>query len=527
MNSLWTWLGRWACVAWMFLGLMACSAGGDRSEMIPANATAVLTLDMGKLGTKALSVSDLWTFWVNDTSNPNLAFAQRLQHAGIDWRESVHAFVSNEGLQVLVGVIAPLNNAVAFEAALTDFLQSRGRKISVKEQKGIRYVQAGEEIGLVLWEHETAIWLQQSGWMFSEKDLLRQGSDLFELSPRKQLVHKSESFASLLQQSKDISLYFDDEKVAPLIMMMNPLLATSGVADLEVSLGLDFELGEIEWDFAARFGKKDQVWINMLEKKFDPLLLAGIFSANPISLVTLSTDPNQAQDLLEALDFFEGTEGESGHGKKDRQALFHALKGDVAVVMNHWSIGSDELHEEPITDMDEPKAGVMVAAGINDRNVIQHMLAGLVDAGGLQQAGDAYFAPPGKWSFFLDTNRLLMANDPRMIEAFLQGGLRDLPDPIGERARHHAATGFVDLAQMEPLFQARFQRNTSDKSPSTGRAFPVERGEWSLDAYDSQSLTGNGSILTVDSRENALRTILAFLSGWKWDKDRWGEEVFP
>lgn len=493
------------------VALSACgSSVEDRVAMIPASSTAVFSMDIGQMGKKAVNFSDLFNSFSDNEEMEEIL--EKVETSGIDFNEEVYVFANTKsGMDVSGGVIIPLTDADDFMVFLRDMSVEMGADFMKESTDGINHAVLAGGSALVLWDDQTAF-ITNKSLVFNEDgdQQLEDALDLFKNGADDKLASESDEFKDLMKAGHDISFFMNYEKLAPMAMMINPMMAQTGIKDMKVATGIDFEDGEIVMDGMAYYDKAAGRFLEVIKGEMDEDVLEDISSDSPLGFAAMAFNMEAMYDLLDDMGLLEEMEQEMKQEGIDLEDAMKAFSGDVAVVLNGIEMKRPSWAPETYRAT-EPEPRLVASLGLEDADEVESLLDKLVDEGEFVKDGQTYMDKDMEVFMQLEDDRLLIG-DASSRDDIVNGDLGDLPGYMGDLVDDYPVAYAMD---MENMPESLLESMQEDLPKSTRGWFIDEFPILNMVAYGEFSGNRKGhSVVTIKTRnssENSLRTILDFV----------------
>ncbi len=498
-------------ISLLVVAISSCgSSVEDRVAMIPASSTAVFSMDIGQMGKKAVNFSDLFNSLSDDEEMEEVW--EKIETSGIDFNDEMFVFANTKsGMDVSGGMIIPLTDADDFMAFLRDMSVEMGADFMKQSTDGINHAELAGGSALVLWDDNTAF-ITNKSLVFNEDgdQQLEDALDLFKNGADDKLASESDEFKELLKAGHDISFFMNYEKLAPMAMMINPMMAQTGIKDMKVATGIDFEDGEIVMDAMAYYDKAAGRFREVVEGEIDEDVLEDISSDSPIGFAAMAFNMEVLYDLLDEMGLLEEMEREMMQEGIVLEDAMKAFSGDFAVVLNGIEMKRPSWAPETYRAT-EPEPRLVASIGLEDADEVESLLDKLVAKGEFIRDGQTYMDKDMEVFIQLEDDRLLIS-DARSRDAIVNGELGDLPGYMGDLVDDFPVAYAMDIENMPESVLESMQE---DLPPSTR--------DWFIDEFPVMNMIGYGefssnreghSVVTIKTRnsgENSLRTILDFV----------------
>lgn len=508
MTSIFRFSVRMSLLLVLSAGFAGCDHEvSDRAAMIPEDATAAFSLDIGDMSTKAVSFSDLWEMLTRKADSEEMA--ERLENSGIDFTGSLLGFAKvNDVLTQRAVLIVPLSDADAFEATLRDGASRLGRRLTFGDQDGFRTALDLNEQGGYVWNESTAVIISGNN-LGGERAILGYGVALFSLSEGDQLVRQSDRFRELLTDGHDGTFYLSYEDVSSLAAL-NPMTRGMDVEDVRIHGSLDFEDGLIRLAAATHYLKGGDRYEDLIEDPVDPELLAGLSREAPVGVMGFAVDPDEMLDLMDEQGLKEEAEREFRSEGLNLDELVRAWSGQVGLLVNEIRMEKPAWAGE-YSSTREATPWVAVAIGVDDREVFTDALRQAVEDGELSQQGNQYRGNDGKTFLLLEPERLILLTEAEQFEAIAAGEGQNLTGPARELLEAYPLFATFSFEQLPD----QVMWDLIDNVPAEYRKpmieqFPLTRVELYSEAPDDDQVKGELRIYTRDEDDNALRTLVRY-----------------
>lgn len=493
------------------IALSACGSSVEsRVGMIPASSTAVFSMDIGQMGQKAVNFSDLFASF---NSNEEMAeMFEKIDDSGIDFMDQVYMYVNAGGaMDVGGGLIVPLNDADDFMVFLRDMSIEMGSDFTKLSTDGINHAELSNGSVLVLWDDNTAL-ITNKRLVFNEDgdQQLEDALEIFANGASTQLASESDEFQALMDEGHDMSFFLNYESLAPMAMMMNPMMAQSGIKDMKLTYGLDFEDGEMLMDAVAYYDKSAARFMESFGGEVDEDILENISTDSPLGFAAFSLNMEAIYSILDDMGLLEEIEAEMAQEGINFENLMMAFSGDMAFVMNDVEMKRPSWAPETYSAT-EPDPRFVVSMGLENEDAVEALLEKLVAEGELLQDGNTYMDSEGEAFVQMEDDRILIS-DFGSRDAIVNGDLGELPGYMGEMLEEYPGAFAMDMENMPESVLQEMQEDL----PASAREwfveeFPVLSIVGYTDFPEDQKAHSLMTIKTRDSGENSLRTILDFV----------------
>lgn len=498
-------------VSLLAVALSACgSSVENRVAMIPASSTAVFSMDIGQMGTKAVNFSDLFNSVSDDKELAEMM--EKIETSGIDFTDEMYVFANTKsGMDVSGGAIIPLSDADDFMAFLRDMSVEMGGDFRKESTDGINHAELARGSALVLWDDNTAFITNKSLVFNEDSDQqLEEALDLFQNGADDKLASESDAFQDLMKAGHDLSFFINYEKIAPMAMMINPMFAQTGIKDMKLATGIDFEDGEVVMDMMAYYDKSAGRFMEVVKGEIDDDVLEDISSDSPLGFFALAFNMEELYDLMDDMGLTEEMEQEMKQEGIELEDLVKAFSGDMAVVVNGVDMKRPSWAPETYRSS-EPDPRVVASIGLEDVGEIESMLDKLVAKGEFIRDGQTYMDKDMEVFMQLEDDRLLIS-DTGSRDAILNGDLDDLPGYMGDLVDEYPSAFAMDMENMPESVLASMQEDLPESAKGWFiDEFPILNMVAYAEFPDNRKGHSVMTIKTRDSGENSLRTILNFV----------------
>lgn len=498
-------------VSLLAVALSSCgSAIEERVAMIPASSTAVFSMDIGQMGKKAVNFSDLFNTF-SDNEEMEEMFEQ-IENSGIDFNEEMYIYVNTKtGMDAAGGIIIPLTDADDFMAFLRDMSVKMGSDFMKESTDGINHAELADGSALVLWDDKTALITNKSLVFNEDRDgQLEDALDLFMNGADDKLASDSDEFQELMEAGHDMSFFANYEKLAPMAMMINPMMAQTGIKEMKAAIGIDFEDGEIVMDMMAYYDKSAGRFMEVIKGEIDDDVLEDISSASPIGVAAMALNMDAMYDLLDDMGLLEEMEREMKQEGVVLEDLMKAFTGDFAIVLNGMDMKRPSRAPETYRSS-ESDLRLVASVGVEDAEEVESMLDKLVEKGDFIKDGQTYMDKDMEMYIQLEDDRLLIS-DAGSRDDIVNGSLGNLPGYMGDLVEDYPSAFAMDMENMPESVLASM---LEDLPKSTRGWFMDEFPILNMVAYAEFPKDRKGhSVMTIktrDSGENSLRTIMEFV----------------
>ncbi len=506
----------YSAVSTLMISLLAIAISGcsssveERVAMIPASSTAVFSMDIGQMGKKAVNFSDLFNSFSENAEMEDVF--EKIETSGIDFNEEMYVFANTKsGMDVSGGVIVPLKDADDFMVFLRDMSVEMGGDFMRESTEGINHAELAGGSALVLWDDHTAL-ITNKSLIFNEDgdQQLEDALDLFKNGADDKLASDSDEFKELMKGEHDISFFINYEKIAPMAMMINPMVAQTGIKDMKLATGIDFEDGEIVMDGMAYYDKSAGRFLEVIKGEIDEDVLEDISSDSPIGFAAMAFNMEAMYDLLDDMGLLEEMEREMKQEGIDLEDAMKAFSGDFAIVLNGMEMKRPSWAPETYR-ANEPQPKLVASIGVEDDDVVESMLDKLVAKGEFIRDGKTYMDKDMEVFIQLEDDRLLIS-DASSRDAIANGDLEDLPGYMGDLVNDYPSAFAMDMENMPESVLASMQEDL----PQSARGWFIDEFPLlNMVAYAEFPNDRKGhTVMTIKTRnsgENSLRTILDFV----------------
>lgn len=508
-NHITSGIARVMAIALVF-GIAGCSSSvDDRVAMIPSTSTAVMSMNVGQMSSKAISFSDLINSFSQDEEMAEAM--EMIEESGIDFSGEMYGFVDTDaGLSVRGGVIIPLNDADDFTVFLRDISTEMNSPFTKLSTEGVNHAEIADGSALAIWDDNTALILNRVAMFTEDNDQLERALELFTEGADDPLSSDSDEFMDLMNEGHDMAVFINYEKIAPMAMMINPMVAQSGIKDMKVGMGMDFEDGEINMDILAHYDKAAARYLDLVRDDLDDDMLEGISSESPLGFASFALDPEKLYTMMDDLGLLDEIEREMRSEGLELEDLMEAMTGDVVV-----SVNGGEMRRPSWAPMDyapsEPEPAFVAGFGLEDADEIEKVLERIVMEGGMVREGNVFSMQGGEAAVILEDDRLLIA-DVLSVEKLKEGNMEDLPSSMQDLATEHSSAFALDFRNMPKAFWDEIRSSMPDGQGDWAvENFPVLYMEAYAESPSGGTSASKMTIKTRDKGENALRTVLDYV----------------
>jgi hypothetical protein len=415
-------------------GVLACSRKSGEHYLIPQDADFVLAANMQQMILKSFSLKNLLNLntFLKKRSAEEEAWAERVQHSGVDWMgtiylfgklltESVAPYPSSDSLPNReITIVLPLKDAAQFESFLKG---ERGRLEG--EMGGLKFF-TGDSL-VVGWNQSTAFVTTKG--LSTTENLKRKIIELQDLPASKALAENNAYFNDLKDKSFDILFWADISKAGS----THPLVPTSAVKDNYLGAVLNFGKGEAVFDgnFVTQnesFGKYD----NLMNKKVDQDLVNQVPIAAPLSCFALKLNTGTVKKMLQDNQLLGGANQYVQMLGMTAEEMLDMLSGDLTV--------SIVKAPEPGGSLPEMYVGL----GIANQNSLKKLISNFKNQGFLIDEGQHLslsFMPD--LALIPQEGQLAIATSATVRESILSGK-NSLNSDAGTALKEGALSGYLD-----------------------------------------------------------------------------------
>lgn len=497
-------------VAGILSGLAICVLTGCRENregplmMIPATSVAVMSLDLAQMSDHIIASADLMHAISSQAAiGQSLAM---LPHSGIDLHGSVYGFADpRAGVALTSGLILPLLDAQAF----TDFLRNvpiQWRQSPMRKgSDDISQAEAADGSLQVIWDSRAALLLYQLDVIGGISRALVDPRDLFQTGARSPLAADNVAFQNLLKAEHDLSVFLNYEQIAPIMTILHPLAARSGIREGTIGMGLNLHQQSVTLDLTAQYDEAAAAYLDLLRKDLDPALTADLSSELPVACFSLAVSPEKLLPFLTDWKVMEDLERDMAEDGGSLQRLLGSMTGDVVVACQAEGLVEASW---PISDSLLP---FTLAIGLRDSGELASILERMVQGGGLLQDGQRYSAPEGGAVLLLEQNRLLIS-DPEMSHRIMSGDAKDLPRYQQEMVQHYGSAFALDLLPLSPILEKRMSSEFSAEIARWATEHvPILGIEAYLEEPSAGAIQGRLRIRTRSDQSDGLATIMEYV----------------
>jgi hypothetical protein len=432
----------------LFLGACSKNRAGDAAALVPADADAVMSLDLGRMSKKidldAVVKMEFYQAMLADlreSGETKLAEAfENPAELGIDENSKAYVFVQipteYETETARFGIALKIKDTKKLETLTEETEKADGVHYSIKSNTFVAWDDATLLLGV------------------SEEDAAEMQKAFLGFFNQKKSIADNKEAAKALNSGHDLS-YFVSLSAYETLLQDSPaafFLDSDYLKDANFVGEVDFEAGEVLHNFKGNFSKSLTADLKMvvgegsktdfsayLPNKNLGVLATGKLNLKGINQLLKSKNLNGMADTqLNAL----------GISTAD---LVAAIDGDFALAVN-------ELEGLPTPT-------VLMLVKIGDRKKLDAILGKVTKMGVLQKSGENIFGVPfGEAQLALTNDFMLLSNNPKFLQKLQKGSLNKTEQV--SRKQYESINGVAGF-YADPRFLAKNADNLEIKTKNS------------------------------------------------------------
>jgi hypothetical protein len=456
--------------------LAACSKTSDNARYIPADAVAVVGINLKSLSKKIawnlITGSKLFKEIQKRMAAENAADAVGgIENAGFDVSNTFYVYTKPDsrflGGNMVAGLV-PLADVAAWEA----YVKKVFPKANVATRNGRKETMLGDGM-YIGWTSEILIILNANtatseelnvnGTLADETIIAAEMDKIFQTPAGNNIVN-NKRFAGFSKQNYDLSFWLNYGSLISNYAENSSAdfngisLSSATWKDAVLTTGFDFKKGKIAGDICYYMPSQMQdAAKDFGTDNADKDMIARLPKDNMDMLLSMHISPVGVKSMLEKTGLFGITNvGLSAQGM-DVDYVLNAFTGDMAIVMNNLSLRAEHKQDEFMGQMVNHKQqkatmNMTYVVKINNTenfNKLLDMTAGMA----MQKSGNDYvMALTEKDSVYLKRNKeyAVITNKNAYASGMLNGSYKNdkMPEDISGKATQNPFAMYIDIKQL-------------------------------------------------------------------------------
>jgi hypothetical protein len=423
-------------VSGIILLVQSCSKPDQHLNTIPSDAAVVGSANVFSLAKKA-ELYDMDQYGMYKKLMEDLQagdeeiykFVKDLMDnplkTGLKYREDVYFFVKAMDNNPTMGLTMSLRNADDFKAFINEILTKSKAPVKIEEQDGLNYIAQGEAV-MIFDDAKMLFLVDESG---NSEDALNMAKKLMT-QPEENSIKSLPSFTTFKSNSQDMNIY-----VATSNFPKNAQTAMI-FSQLPFSLENNFTMIHLSFEDDGIYGTTNSIHNDEIKKmmedyqfmkdEFNGDLLSYLPKDNYMTL-GFAINPAQIYKFIHDIPAYKPMLDQANQSSPlSIEKFVNSLGGDIIVAMHGFNI--------PQTDDSEsygPNVNLMPYAtailSMNDKEVYDQITTTLIPPGLFTEKDGIY---SGEFDgiavhFGLFDNNLIVSNDPAIMDAAKNGGMKD------------------------------------------------------------------------------------------------------
>lgn len=518
--------------------LAACSKTPDNARYIPADAVAVVGINLKSLSKKIawnlITGSKLFKEIQKRMAAENAADAVGgIENAGFDVSNTFYVYTKPDsrfyGGNLVAGLV-PLADAAAWEA----YVKLVFPKATITARNGRKETMLGEGM-YIGWTSEILIILNASSSVTEDQNpngpqvdetMIAAEMDKAFLTPAGNNIVNNKRFAGFSKHNYDLSFWLNygslisgyTDNVSGELNGVS--LSSASWKDAVLTTGFDFKKGKIAGDISYYLpSQMEDAAKDFGTENADKDMIARLPKENMDMLLSMHISPAGVKSMLEKTGLFGITNvGLSAQGM-DVDYVLNAFTGDMAIVMNNLSLRAEPKQDEFMGQMVHHKQqkatmNMTYVVKINNAdnfNKLLDMTAGMA----MQKSGNDYvMALTEKDSVYLKRNKeyAVITNKHSYAAGMLDGSYKKdaMPEDISGRATRNPFAMYLDIKQLFKDVDPAISSSKNDSAMIAESKKLLDNISITGGKYADQAYKFNLEINFLNKDENSILEIIDF-----------------
>lgn len=518
--------------------LAACSKTPDNARYIPADAVAVVGINLKSLSKKIawnlITGSKLFKEIQKRMAAENAADAVGgIENAGFDVSNTFYVYTKPDsrfyGGNLVAGLV-PLEDAAAWEA----YVKLVFPKAKINARNGRKETMLGEgmyigwtsEILIILNAYTSVSEDQSPNGPALDETMIVAEMDKAFLTPAGNNIVNNKRFTGFSKHNYDLSFWLNygslisgyTDNVAGELNGVS--LSSASWKDAVLTTGFDFKKGKIAGDICYYLpSQMEDAAKDFGTHNADKDMIARLPKENMDMLLSMHISPTGVKSMLEKTGLFGITNvGLSAQGM-DVDYVLNAFTGDMAIVMNNLSLRAEPKQDSFIGQLvthKQQKATMNMTYTVKINNADNfNKLLDLTAGTAMQKVGNDYvMALTENDSVYLNRNKeyAVITNKKAYASGLLNGNFKKdkMPEDISGRSTRNPFALYLDIKQLFKDVDPAISSSPADSAIIAESKKLLDNISITGGNYADQAYKFNMEINFINKDENSILEIIDF-----------------